>query len=66
MTNAFVYTIPGGVTNAVSQGTYLTPSFNVDTADTSITGSFTLAIVNTVTIGASQGQSSNVSFGSLS
>ena len=54
-TNSFSYTIPSGATNAVSQGGYLTPSFNVATSDTSITGTFTLTITNSVTIGSGQG-----------
>ena len=64
-TNSFSYTIPTGATNAVSQGGYLTPSFNVATSDTSITGTFTLTITNSVTIGSGQGQTGTMTFGSL-
>ena len=63
-TKSFAYTIPSGASNAVSQGAYLTPSFNVHTSSASITGSFTLTVTNTITVTSGQGQST-VSFGSL-
>jgi hypothetical protein len=54
-TNAFTYDIPSGASAAVTQGSYLTPSVNVHTSDTSITGSFTIKVKNTATITSGQG-----------
>ena len=57
-TSAWTYTIPSGdATSIVSQGTYITPSFNVYSTDTSKLGTFTLELSNTITVDSGQGQS---------
>lgn len=57
-TNSYSYTIPSGnAQSVVSQGTAITPSFEVYSADTSKTGTYTLTISNTITVNSNQGQS---------
>ena len=57
-TNSFTYTIPAGnASSVVSQGGYMTPSFNVFTSNTALTGTYSLTLANTITVDSGQGQS---------
>ena len=57
-TNSWTYTIPSGnAQSVISQGSFVTPSFNIETDDTSKTGSYTVTLTNDITIDSGQGQS---------
>lgn len=52
-TSSWAYTIPSGNAQSfVSQGTIVTPSFNVYTANTAFAGIYTLTFANTITVAA--------------
>ena len=57
-TNSWSYTIPSGdASSVVTQGGFTTPSFNIESDDTSKVGTFTLTLTNDITIDSGQGQS---------
>ena len=63
--SSYSYTIPSGASSVVSQGSYLTPSFEIYSQDTSKAASYSLVLTNTITVDGGQGQSTTT-FGSLS
>lgn len=56
-TSSYTYTIPASASAFVSQGSYLTPSFEVATSDTSKASgtAYTLTLTNDITINSGQG-----------
>ena len=62
-TNSFSHTIPAGTAQSIiSAGTTVIPSFEIYTTNKAHEASYNVSLLNTITVGANQGQGATTSF----